>query len=63
MRFEVLIAGSGPAALEATLVLDRAAGALVHTTMLTPDEDVVHLPMTVLYPSRCGAAAACRWRP
>jgi sulfide:quinone oxidoreductase len=49
-RFNVVIAGSGPAAIEAALVLRRLAGDLVETTILTPDEDFVHLPMTVLVP-------------
>jgi sulfide:quinone oxidoreductase len=49
-RFNVVIAGSGPAAMEAALVLRRLAGDLVETTILTPDEHFVHLPMTVLVP-------------
>jgi sulfide:quinone oxidoreductase len=49
-RFDVLIAGSGPAALEAALVLQRVAGDLVETTILTPDEHFAHQPITVLSP-------------
>ena len=49
-RFKVIIGGSGPAAIEAALVLRRLAGALVETTIVTPDEECVHLPMTVLAP-------------
>jgi sulfide:quinone oxidoreductase len=49
-RYNVVIAGSGPAAIEAALVLRRLAGDLVETTILTPDEHFVHLPMTVLVP-------------
>ena len=49
-RLDVLIAGSGPAALEAALVLQRVAGDLVETTILSPDEHFVHQPMTVLSP-------------
>ena len=49
-RFNVVIAGSGPAAIEAALVLQRVAGDLVETTILSPDEHFVHLPMTVLSP-------------
>jgi sulfide:quinone oxidoreductase len=49
-RFNVVIAGSGPAAIEAALVLRRLAADLVETTILTPDEQFVHLPMTVLVP-------------
>jgi sulfide:quinone oxidoreductase len=49
-RFKVVIGGSGPAAIEAALALRRFAGSLVETTLVTPDEDCVHLPMTVLTP-------------
>jgi sulfide:quinone oxidoreductase len=49
-RFNVVIAGSGPAGIEAALVLRRVAGDIVETTILTPDEQFVHLPMTVLVP-------------
>jgi sulfide:quinone oxidoreductase len=49
-RSNVVIAGSGPAAIEAALVLRRLAGDLVETTIITPDEDFVHLPMTVVVP-------------
>jgi sulfide:quinone oxidoreductase len=49
-QFRVVIAGSGPAGIEAALVLRHLAGALVETTILTPDDDCVHLPMTVLAP-------------
>jgi|SRR5215216_3660701 len=50
---------SSPAAARqpsrAALVLRRLAGDLVKTTILTPDEQFVHLPMTVLVPfSRSG---------
>jgi sulfide:quinone oxidoreductase len=49
-RFNVVIAGSGPAAIEAALVLHRLARDLVETTILTPDTESVHLPMTALVP-------------
>jgi sulfide:quinone oxidoreductase len=49
-RFEVVIGGSGPAGIEAALALRRLAGPLVETTLVTPDEACVHLPMTVLTP-------------
>jgi len=49
-RYRVIIGGSGPAAIEAALVLRQLAGALVVTTIVTPDEECVHLPMTVLAP-------------
>jgi sulfide:quinone oxidoreductase len=49
-RFRVVIAGSGPAGIEAALVLRNLAGDLVEPTILTPDEQFVHLPTTVLTP-------------
>ena len=49
-RFEVIVGGSGPAGIEAALVLRELAGSLVETTLVTPDEECVHLPMTVLTP-------------
>jgi sulfide:quinone oxidoreductase len=49
-RFEVVIGGSGPAGIEAALALRRLAGPLVETTLITPDEECAHLPMTVLTP-------------
>jgi sulfide:quinone oxidoreductase len=49
-RAKVIIAGGGPAAIEAALVLRRLAGDLVETTVLTPETECVHLPMTVLVP-------------
>ena len=44
----VIIAGGGPAAIEAALALDRVAGGQVRTTILTPEPAHLHLPMTVL---------------
>ena len=44
-RFDVVIAGGGPAALEAALVLQRVAGDRVRTTILTPDEHFAHLSL------------------
>ena len=56
-RFEVVIGGSGPAGIEAALALRRLAGSLVETTLVTADEECVHLPMTVLTPfARSGRA-------
>ena len=49
-RFDVIIGGSGPAAIEAALLLRRLAADLVATTIVTPDDEVVHLPMAVLAP-------------
>jgi sulfide:quinone oxidoreductase len=48
--FTLVIAGSGPAGIEAALVLRTLAGGLVQTTIITPDEDCVHLPMTAVTP-------------
>src|SRR4051794_2544106 len=53
-RFGVVIAGSGPAAIEAALTLQRVAGERVATTILTPHENALHLPMTVLWPFAAG---------
>jgi sulfide:quinone oxidoreductase len=49
-RSKIIIAGSGPAAIEAALVLHRLADDLVEMTVLTPDRECVHLPMTALVP-------------
>jgi len=54
---KVVIGGSGPAGIEAALALRRLAGSLVETTLVTPDEECVHLPMTVLTPfARSGSS-------
>jgi sulfide:quinone oxidoreductase len=54
---DVIIAGAGPAAIEAALALSRIAGGRVRTTILTPDAAHLHLPMTVLSPfAACGSA-------
>src|SRR5688572_18592318 len=53
---EVLIAGGGPAALEAALRLDRLAGDRVAVTLLSPAEDFVNRPMSVLSPFAAGHA-------
>jgi sulfide:quinone oxidoreductase len=53
-QFGVLIAGSGPAGIEAALTLQRVAGDRVVTTILTPEERALHLPMTVLWPFAAG---------
>jgi sulfide:quinone oxidoreductase len=56
-RLHVVIAGGGPAAIEAALALDRLARGAVAATVLTPDDAHVHLPMAVLSPfAACGSA-------
>jgi sulfide:quinone oxidoreductase len=56
MRTTVLIAGGGPAALEAALTLHRLAGEHVTTTLLAPGTDFVYRPLGVLAPFAGGAA-------
>jgi sulfide:quinone oxidoreductase len=58
MPTNVLIAGGGPAALEAALVLRRTAGAAVATTLLAPGTEFTYRPLTVLSPFAAGGAAA-----
>jgi len=56
-RFDVVIAGGGPAAIEAALALDRVGRGRVTATVLTPDHAYLHLPMAVLSPfAACGSA-------
>jgi sulfide:quinone oxidoreductase len=57
-RFHVLIAGAGPAGVEAALRLQRIAGDRIRTTIVAPDERFVHLPPTVLEPFAVGCADA-----
>jgi sulfide:quinone oxidoreductase len=52
-RFRVLIAGAGPAGVEAALVLQRLAGDRVTITIVAP-ERFVHFPPTVLSPFAAG---------
>src|SRR5215470_10495953 len=52
----VLIAGGGPAALEAALRLDRLARGRVSTTLLAPDTDGACRPLSVLEPCAAGTA-------
>jgi sulfide:quinone oxidoreductase len=52
----VLIAGGGPAALEAALSLHRLAGDRVTTIVLAPGADVAYRPLSVLAPFAAGAA-------
>jgi sulfide:quinone oxidoreductase len=46
----VLIAGGGPAALEAAIVLRRRAAERVSTTLLAPDTYLTYRPLSVLEP-------------
>jgi sulfide:quinone oxidoreductase len=56
MPTNVLIAGGGPAALEAALRLHRLAGDRVAMTVLSPDCDFTYRPLTVLEPFAAGRA-------
>jgi sulfide:quinone oxidoreductase len=56
MRTNVLIAGGGPAALEASLALHRLAGARVATTLLAPESTLTYRPLSVLSPFAAGGA-------
>jgi sulfide:quinone oxidoreductase len=53
---DVLIAGGGPAALEAALGLHRFAGDRVALTVLAPEDTFVNRPMSVLTPFAAGKA-------
>src|SRR5690242_14104461 len=56
MPTNVLIAGGGPAALEAALRLHRIAGDRVTTTVLAPETDFTYRPLRVLEPFPAGSA-------
>jgi sulfide:quinone oxidoreductase len=56
MPSNVLIAGGGPAALEAALRLHRLAGESVTTTVLAPETDFTYRPLSVLEPFAAGRA-------
>ncbi|MDA0163240.1 FAD-dependent oxidoreductase [Solirubrobacter ginsenosidimutans] len=56
MPTNVLIAGGGPAALEAALSLHRLAGERVVTTLLAPDREFNYRPLSVLEPFAAGGA-------
>ena len=58
MPTNVLIAGGGPAALEAALRLHRVAAGHVTTTLLAPEGDFVYRPLSVLDPFAIGGATA-----
>ena len=50
MPTNVLIAGGGPAGMEAALALHRLAGDRVATTVLAPEADFTYRPLSVLAP-------------
>jgi sulfide:quinone oxidoreductase len=54
MPTNVLIAGGGPAALEAALALHRQAGERVATTLLAPELNLTYRPLSVLSPFAAG---------
>ena len=56
MPFTVLIAGGGPAGLEAALALHRLAGDRVATTVLAPEAEFTYRPLSVLAPFAEGGA-------
>jgi sulfide:quinone oxidoreductase len=56
MPTNVLIAGGGPAALEAALRLHHLAGDRVATTLLAPDTNFTYRPLSVLEPFAAGGA-------
>ena len=56
MPTNVLIAGGGPAALEAALTLHRLAGERVVTTLLAPESNLTYRPLSVLSPFDAGVA-------
>ena len=58
MPTNVLIAGGGPAALEAALRLRRVGSGLVATTLLAPEADFTYRPLSVLDPFAAGGAPA-----
>ena len=57
MPTNVLIAGAGPAGLEAALALQRLAGDRVATTVLAPEAEFMYRPLSVLEPFEAGSAA------
>jgi sulfide:quinone oxidoreductase len=58
MAMNVLIAGGGPAALEAALALHRIAANRVATTVLAPESDFTYRPLSVLSPFAAGGATS-----
>jgi sulfide:quinone oxidoreductase len=58
MATNVLIAGGGPAALEAALRLRRVAAEHASVTLLAPDPAFTYRPLSVLAPFAAGGAAS-----
>src|SRR3954467_13739639 len=58
MPTNVLIAGGGPAALEAALRLHRVGAGHVTTTVLAPEAEFSYRPLSVLDPFAAGGATA-----
>jgi sulfide:quinone oxidoreductase len=56
MPTNVLIAGGGPAALEAALALHRLAGDRVTLTVLAPEAKLTYRPLSVMAPFAAGGA-------
>ena len=56
MPTNVLIAGGGPAGMEAALALHRLAGDRVATTVLAPEAEFTYRPLSVLAPFAEGGA-------
>jgi sulfide:quinone oxidoreductase len=50
MPFKVLIAGTGPAGLEAALALHELAGDRIAITLIAPDDELVYRPLSVADP-------------
>src|SRR5262245_26314526 len=50
MPFEVVIAGAGPAGLEAALAIRDLAGERAHITLLAPEEEHSYRPLSVADP-------------
>jgi sulfide:quinone oxidoreductase len=50
MPFKILIAGAGPAGLEAALALRELAGDRVTVTLLAPEDELVYRPLSVADP-------------
>jgi hypothetical protein len=62
-RVDVLIAGGGVAALEATLALRALAEERVAITPVAPESDFIYRPLAVAEPFRVGEVARFPLRP